>query len=727
MAARPTTITIHGMHSPDCAAHIQTHLSEKHHLDASVHYPRSTATVAVSSAESLTAALRGIKELGYDAQCLPPHGGSAQVIARRSKSAVIASLLTFLMLPTTLLTVLQFPAWQFVHAACATVVVCGFAAGVHRDAARQMIGATPPTDLPASLAMLGLWGWSGYALAIGLAPERQPFVASPLWLDMPAGSTFWSAAAAVGAVAMWARVIRAHRSTQVTAALDRLRARSGDYVTVVERTGYCTSAVGELRIGDVVLVPHDTPVPCDGVIVDGEGTFTALPIGTNGVTVRRRGDAVYAGAVNHGDTVQVQATAVGSGSALHEFLDLVEASVATERCATRSAPVRAAWVRWGVLPGAVGLAVWGAVALGNVAVGVAVAAAVLMLVTPGGWGLSPAQGTLSWLLATAEKGVAVRPDVAVPAAVGTSLVVFNRTGTLTDGRYAITELVVAEGWTESAVVAMAYAAAVAEHSAHPISRALADYAVVHKVATPQVEGFVDDPGFGLRGNVTGHRVQVGKTSWFADIPADVARTAQYMATRGDTPVVLAVDHVPVAVFAAADGVREGARGGVAQLAKQGLAAAVLSSNSRQVTGETARAAGVEMVLADVPATAKASRLADLQADGAVVAVVADARTDATALAQADLEVSVGAETDVAARALDVTIIGRDMRRVADAFECCQAMRAVAATHRRTVWGYHVAALPVAVCGLLHPLLAVAAAAAAGAALTAGASQSDAPR
>jgi Cu+-exporting ATPase len=289
----------------------------------------------------------------------------------------------------------------------------------------------------------------------------------------------------------------------------------------------------------------------------------------------------------------------------------------------------------------------------------------------------------------AERGILIKGGEALEMAHKIDTILFDKTGTITQGKPRVTRVAPAAGFTESELLGLA--AAAEGYSEHPLGRAIVEAAAERGMAVPTTTttGFSAVAGHGVRAEVAGREVWVGRA-------------------EGQPGVSVTVDGVAAGVIEIADAVKPEAAEAVRRLREMGMEVWMLTGDNRAAAEAVARDTGIEHVLAEVPPADKAARVKQLQAAGRCVAMAGDGINDAAALAQADLGIAMGAGTDIAMEASDITLMSGDLRRVAEAIELSR--RTMRTVRQNLFWAfaYNAVAIPVAALGLLSPVVASAA-------------------
>ena len=310
----------------------------------------------------------------------------------------------------------------------------------------------------------------------------------------------------------------------------------------------------------------------------------------------------------------------------------------------------------------------------------------------------------------AQLGILIKGPEVLESTRAVDTVVLDKTGTVTTGRMTLRDVVPAAG--EDADRVLALAGAVESGSEHPVARAVVEAAAERTGPLRPVTGFANDAGLGVRGVVDGTAVLVGRAGLLAGagvtVPAELERAQAAAEADGRTAVLVAADGVARGVLAVADAVKETSAEAVRQLRDLGLHPVLLTGDNATVARAVAAEVGIDEVVAEVLPQDKVDAVRRLQGEGRVVAMVGDGVNDAAALAQADLGLAMGTGTDVAIQASDLTLVRGDLRAAADAIRLARRTLAVIKGNLFWAFAYNVAAVPLAMAGLLNPMIAGAA-------------------
>jgi Cu2+-exporting ATPase len=474
-------------------------------------------------------------------------------------------------------------------------------------------------------------------------------------------------------------------------------------MAVVVRDGQPVEVpTAEVAVGDLLLIRPGAKIPVDGVVEDGESEIDeSLVTGESLPVTKAVRDEVIGGSVNTTGTLRVRATKVGSDTALAQIVELVQEAQNSKAPGQRLADRAAFWLVLVALVGGTATFVVWLLAGASVQTALLFAITVVVITCPDALGLATPTAIMVGTGLGAQRGVLFKNAAALESAARIDTVVMDKTGTLTKGAPEVTDLVV-DGMGEDDMLALA--AAVERESEHPLAAAVARYADVRRVPVLDANEFRAVPGHGAGAEVAGRRVLVGNRKLMADEGVDTAALMgrrDRLAAAGRTAVLVAVDGRAVGVIALADAPRDTAAAAVAELHETGATVVMLTGDNEATARRIAEQLGIDTVIAEVLPGDKAAKIAELQRDGAKVAMVGDGINDAPALARADLGIAIGAGTDVAIETADVVL----MR--SDPFDVPIALRIGRATLRKMRqnlgWaiGYNAIALPIA-AGVFAP-------------------------
>jgi Cu+-exporting ATPase len=465
--------------------------------------------------------------------------------------------------------------------------------------------------------------------------------------------------------------------------------------------------VDEVVADDVVVVRPGERVPVDGTIVRGESAIDeSMLTGESLPVAKKPGDRVIGGTVNRTGAFRLKATTLGADSVLAQIVKLMRDAQGSrapiQRLADRISGI--------FVPVVISLAIatfatWFVLAEAAPAVrAFAAAVAVLIIACPCAMGLAVPTAVMVSTGKGAELGVLIKGGEALQRAGDIRTVVLDKTGTVTEGKPTVTDVVRAADSAHSDDELLRLVASVEKSSEHPLADAIVQYAKGRSLALSDAESFDAVTGRGATGVVDGSALAVGNAALMADYAIDItplSGDAERLAGEGRTPMYVAVDGALAGLIAVADPIRETSREAIRRLHAMELEVVMLTGDNQRTADAIARAAGIDRVVAGVMPDGKVAEIKRLQAEGKVVAMVGDGINDAPALAQADVGMAIGSGTDIAVEAADVVLMRGDLRSAAHAI--LLSRRTMRTMKQNLFWAfiYNVVGIPVA-AGVLYP-------------------------
>ncbi|MER7897041.1 heavy metal translocating P-type ATPase [Streptomyces sp. NPDC096046] len=707
-------LLIGGMTCASCSARVEKKLNRMEGVTATVNYATEKARVTYPEGTEVADLIATVVNTGYTAEePAPPREETSATGTTDPETAALRSRLTVsaaLAAPVILLAMvpaLQFDHWQWLSLTLAAPVVVWGGLPFHRAAWTNARHGAATMDTLVSLGTLAAFGWSLWALFLGdagLPGMRHPFELTVARGD-GASSIYLEVASGVTAFILLGRYLEARSKRRAGAALRALMELGAKDVAVLRDGREVRIPAQRLAVGDRFVVRPGEKIATDGTVVEGASAVDASMLTGESVPVDVvPGDPVTGATVNAGGRLVVEATRVGADTRLARMAKLVEdaqnGKAEVQRLADRISGI---FVPVVLLIAVATAGAW----LGLTGDGVAAftaGVAVLIIACPCALGLATPTALMVGTGRGAQLGILIKGPEVLESTRRIDTVVLDKTGTVTTGHMTLHDVHLAEGADEKEVLRLA--GAVEHASEHPVARAIAVGAEERAGHLPDVEGFENVPGRGVRGRVEGREVAVGRL--FDAMPPELARARDEAERAGYTAVVAGWDGTAQAVLAVADTVKETSAEAVRALRALGLTPVLLTGDNRAVAETVAAAVGIEQVVAEVLPEDKVDAVRRLQAEGRVVAMVGDGVNDAAALATADLGLAMGTGTDAAIEAGDLTLVRGDLRVAADAIRLSR--RTLATIKGNLVWafGYNVAALPLAAAGLLNPMIAGAA-------------------
>jgi Cu+-exporting ATPase len=546
-------------------------------------------------------------------------------------------------------------------------------------------------------------------VAVGTSAAFLYSVTATVWpaLFVRAGvmpDVYYEAVVIIIALVLAGRALEARARRQTSEALQNLVRLQPTTATIIRADQEESVPLEALRPGDVVLVRSGERVPVDGVVLDGTAVVDeSMLTGESMPVTRGVGAAVTGGTLNRSGAIRLRATRVGPDSTLAQIVRLMRDAQASRAPIQHLADrVSAVFVPVVLLISLLTVTVWIGFA-GPAAVVPAFAAgvAVLIIACPCAMGLAVPTAVMVATGRAGALGILIKGGEALQRLSEVTTIVLDKTGTLTEGRPAVTDVVALDGRSDAL---LQKAAAVESLSEHPLAAAIVQSASALADAYPAAADFRGEPGRGVAGIVEGKLVLVGSAAWLEEhrVPAAVLRPdIERLSGAGRSVVLVAEAGVAAGLIAIADPLRPEAKEAVAALERAGFAVVMLTGDRRATAEHIAADAGIRSVIADVLPEGKVAAIQNLQAAGQTVAMAGDGVNDAPALAQADVGIAMGSGTDIALDAADVALMRGDLRLVLSAVVVSRA--AMRTMRQNLFWAfvYNCVGIPVA-AGALYP-------------------------
>ena len=496
-------------------------------------------------------------------------------------------------------------------------------------------------------------------------------------------------------------------------AMAGLMALQPDHAAVIRDNQEISVPVDQVQVGDAVLVRPGQKVPVDGQIIEGRSTVDQSMVTGESMPVDvEHPDAVYGGTVNGAGAFTMQTTATGAGTLLAQIADMVEQAQASKAQVQRIADAVAGVFVPLVLVVAGGtLLGWGLIE-GNWVWAMQCAIAVLIVACPCALGLATPTAIMVGTGLGAKRGILIKDAAALERAGKLTDIVLDKTGTLTVGRPQVTGLVMLDE-TFDANQALRLAASVEQHSEHPLGHSIVQAAQQRGLTLATLSQFESITAGGVKGHVDDqYEVLVGRLSTLREhgIQGIDALTAQrdQMLGGAKTAVAIAIDGQAVGWITLADRIKPDAPQAIAQLKKMGLHSILMSGDHAQAAQDVGRRLGIDEVFAQVLPADKQAKVQSLRQAGRVVAMVGDGINDAPALAAADLGIAIGGGTDIAAEAGHIVLVGGELKNLVTAIRLSRATMKRIYIGLFWAFAYNLILIPLAVAGVLHPMLAAGA-------------------
>ena len=707
-------LTIKGMTCASCVARIEKALKAVPGVtEASVNLATERATVRIVAGTVEAAALeRAVAAVGYGArQILPDASEDRERDGREAEIRVLGRLLalaTFLTLPVIVLAmgphlVPAFHQWvmttlgewnwrlQFV---LGTIVLFGPGLRFFRKGMPALLRGAPDMN---ALVALG----TGAAWAYSLIATFLPSV-------LPAGTAnvYYEAAAVIVTLILLGRYLEARAKGRTSEAIKKLVGLQPKTARVVKNGVTVEVPLAEVRVGDVVVIRPGEKIAVDGEIVEGssfidESMMTGEPL----PVAKGIGAELVGGTINKTGSFYFRATKVGSATLLAQIIRMVEAAQGSKLPIQALVDKVTAWFVPAVIAAALlTFGIW--LVLGpDPALSFALvnAVAVLIIACPCAMGLATPTSIMVGTGRAAELGVLFRKGDALQTLRDATIIALDKTGTLTEGRPELTDLVVADGFVEADVLRLV--GSVEARSEHPVAEAIVRAAEHRGLVLADIENFEAIPGFGASAVVERRKIEVGADRLMIRLGLDISRFASAsarLADEGKTPLYAAIDGKLAAIIAVADPIKASTPAAIAALHALGLRIAMVTGDNRRTAEAIGRLIGIDEIVAEVLPDGKVEAVKQLGQNGARVAFVGDGINDAPALAAADVGIAIGTGTDIAIESADVVLMSGDLRGVANAIALSKATIRNIGQNLFWAFAYNVALIPIA-AGVLYPL------------------------
>lgn len=712
-------LDVSGMTCAACANRIERKLNKIDGVHATVNYATERAIVLGVAPERAQEMVDAVRAAGYDAAPVGDHddtdGYGDRVRMLRNRLIVAALILVPLgdaAIALALAPQMRFPGWQWALIALSTPVVTWSAWPFHRAAWRNLRHGATSMDTLVSLGVLASFAWSVVATILG-TPQGTSYWWG--WGAAPQGADTLYLEAAVGVTTflLAGRYVEARSKRSARGVLDAIGRLAPTTVRVIRDGVETVVPIGTLAVGDRFVVRPGERVATDGRVLVGSTAIDTSAMTGEPVPVEvGEGDRVLAGTTNTNGAIVVEAERVGAHTQLAQLAVLAEQAQARKASVqTMVDKVVAVFVPTVLAIAVLTLGVWLLVGDSPRAAFNA-AMSVLIIACPCALGLATPTALLVGVGRGGQLGVLIKGPDALEASGVIDTVVLDKTGTLTTGVMALTEVATFADLSSEAVLARA--GAVESFSEHPVGRAIAAAAHDRQLSVPDAVNVTALPGAGIRGEIHSvgdapAEVVIGTAELMREQHLELPRDAETLTNRaadaGQTAVLVAYDGRVVGALVVADTLKPSALGAIERLRRLGLTTIVLTGDRRAAAETITAEVGADRVIAEVLPADKASVIEQLQADGHRVAMVGDGINDAAALATANLGMAVLSGTDVAMKSADIILVRKSLDAVPDAIRLSR--RTLRTIRGNLVWAfaYNVAAIPVAALGLLNPLIA----------------------
>ncbi len=686
-------LQIVGMRCASCSSRLEKSLNQLHDVNAVVNLATEKASVTFDpSLTNVDALIKAVQDTGFDAHVARDF--AAEKLDRANqfrKEKMVFYISLALIAPLLLKMVLMI---FDIHLPIPTWI--------------QWLLATPVQFWAGARFYRGAWGSVKHGsgnmdLLVALGTSAAYFMSCAIVLFNLHQPVYFEAGATLITLVLLGKLLEAGAKNRATSALEALF-NLQPKIAHVERDGVVIDVpVGQFRPDDIFVVRPGESVPVDGVVLEGSSSLDeSMLTGESLPQAKETDDKVYAATMNQHGVIKCRAIAVGSRTQLAAVIRLVEQAQGSKAAIQKMADkISGVFVPVVLVLATLTFAYWFAVE-GNFSHALINAVSVLVIACPCALGLATPITIVVASGLAANNGILVKDAASLERAHKLSVLVLDKTGTLTEGKPTVTELIPSVGNDNASLLRIA--ASLGQHSTHPLSAALLDYA---QPLVPQpVSDFVETPGKGLRATLDGKSYVMGSPAFLSaqgvvlDEPSILALQQQ-----GKSIIAVAHNNEPLGYIAFADQLRPTSVAAVARLREMGIRIVMLSGDNDATARAIAQQAGIAEYLAEVLPQDKAHHVNSYKAEQHIVGMVGDGINDAPALAAADVSFAMKSGSDIAIEAADITLMRSDLNSVADAIDLSRVTLAKIRQNLFFAFAYNVLGIPLAAMGLLNPVIA----------------------
>ena len=710
-----TEFDVSGMTCAACATKIERRINKMDGVsNATVNFALETLTVDyVSGQTSPNEMMANVKKMGYE--LIPKTNGKdkldhkEQEIKKQYRKFIFSAILTLPLLWTMVahfefLSFLYLPAIlmnPWVQLALATPVQFIVGAQFYRGAYNSLRNVSANMDV---LVALGTSAAYFYSLYLTFEWMNAGSVGHP--------ELYFEASAVIITLIVLGKLFEVRAKGKTSQAIQKLLGLQAKTARILKDGVEQEIPIEEVVAGDIILVKPGEKIPVDGAIISGESAIDESMITGESIPVDKViGDPVIGATINKNGSLQIKATKVGKDSALSQIVKVVEEAQGSKADIQRLADK----ISGIFVPIVVGIAIltfliwYFAVTPGDFRSALIPTISILVIACPCALGLATPTSIMAGSGRAAEMGLLFKGGEHLENTRSIDTVVLDKTGTVTKGQPALTDIIVSEGFAEQDV--LQWVASAENQSEHPLAQAIVTGTKEKGIALMEPEAFKALPGYGIEAEVAGKHLFVGtrKLMRSRDVDLhDIESTMEKMENEGKTAMLIAVDGKLAGVVAVADTVKETSKEAIRRMQELGLDVIMLTGDNQHTAEAIGRQVGLTHIIAEVLPDQKSDKIQQLQAEGKKVAMVGDGINDAPALAMADIGMAVGTGTDIAIEAADITLMRGDLNSVADAFIMSRKTMRNIKQNLFFAFFYNTIGIPVAAVGLLAPWVAGAA-------------------
>jgi Cu+-exporting ATPase len=522
---------------------------------------------------------------------------------------------------------------------------------------------------------------------------------------------YFETAAVILVLITLGKLLEARAKGRTSEAIKALMNLAPQTATLLREDSERVVPVDQVIAGDRLVIKPGERIPVDGLVLEGRSAVDESMLTGESLPVNKQiGSKLIGATVNKQGRLVMEATAVGSQTALAQIIRLVEQAQGSKAPIQRVADqISSVFVPIVLILALLTFVGWLVIGQATFTIALVHAVAVLVIACPCALGLATPTAIMVGTGRGAELGILFKNSAALESAHRLQTIALDKTGTITQGEPSVTDVLPLNGFSETELLHLAGSAE--RGSEHPLGVAVVKAAQAAQIALSQPQGFTAESGLGIRAQVDGREVQIGSPRFMSEQQIDLGAhlsTIYELQSRARTAVIAHVDGQVAGILGVADPIKPGSAEAIRTLESMGLEVVMITGDNPTTAQAIAAEVGIKRVLAQVLPSEKAAAIQTLQTEGRHMGMVGDGINDAPALAQADVGVALGTGTDIAMEASDVTLMSGDLRGVARAMQLSHAtMRTI---YQNLFWAfaYNVILIPVAMLGLLVPMLAAGA-------------------
>ncbi len=485
-------------------------------------------------------------------------------------------------------------------------------------------------------------------------------------------------------------------------AIKKLMGLTPKTATVIRDGKEYEVSIDEVKINHIILVKPGEKIPVDGVVSEGRTSIDESMLTGESIPVEKKiGDPVYAASINKNGTIQFKATKVGGDTALSQIIKLVEEAQGTKAPIAQIADTVSGYFVPIVFLIAAAVSLGWFISGESLVFSLTIFISILVIACPCALGLATPTAIMVGTGKGAEYGILIKGGEALERTHKINTVVFDKTGTITEGKPIVTDVITANGTEKNTLIQIA--ASAEKGSEHPLAEAIVKEAEKESIEVLKTDSFEAIPGHGIEAEINGIHVLLGNRKLMNDrniLTAELEAQSDILAAEGKTPMYIAMDQKIAGIIAVADIMKKSSLRAIEILQSMGLEVAMITGDNRRTADAIAKQAGIDRVLSEVLPQDKSDEIKKIQAEGKIVAMVGDGINDAPALAQSDIGIAIGSGTDVAMESADIVLMKSDLMDVPAAIQLSNSTIRNIKQNLFWAFGYNVIGIPIA-AGLLY--------------------------